>query len=198
MEIEFAYGSETLRAEVPWGRCVGVIDVAETPELPNRDAAIRNALEHPIGLDRSILQLVRPGERAAILTSDSFRVTAIDQVLPILLDGLNGAGVPDEAVTIVFASGTHRPPTVDEQERIVGSKVFGRLRPRCFTHEPNNDANLTYVGTTSRGTRVEVNKRVRDCDRIIVTGAVVLHYFGGFGGGRKGVVPGIASARTIA
>ena len=198
MKLELPYGETPLRVDMDWGRCLGVLDVADAPELPDVGQTVRDALAHPIGLDRGLHETIRPGETVAILVSDAFRKTGIDRVLPTLIEGLNRAGVADEAVQFVFACGTHRPPTDEEQARILGRAVHERFRGRVSVHDPEDEANLTYVATTSRGTPVAVNKRVRDCDRIIATGTVVLHYFAGYGGGRKSILPGISGADTIA
>lgn len=198
MNLHLRYGDKYVDAMLPWGRCLDVLDIAESPPLDDPQQAIRDALQTPIGLDRNLFELLHPGERIALIVSDSYRDTAVDQILPILLAGLRDRGISDDSVLVVFASGTHRPPTPEEQARILGQEVYSRLHERCFTHDPNDDSNLVFVGSTSRGTPVEINKHVYDCDRVIATGAVVMHYFGGFGGGRKSILPGICSARTIA
>lgn len=198
MRIEMPYGDTMQPADLSWARCLGALDIADAPELANRDQAIAAAIESPIGLNRTLYEIVRPGERVAIIVSDAFRNTAVDVVLPVLLEGLNRHGIPDESIRFVFASGTHRPPTLAEQAGILGPAVYERFRPRVFTHDPRDPRMLVDVGTTPRGTQVEINRRVWECERIIATGAVVMHYFGGFGGGRKSILPGVCSARTIA
>jgi len=202
VKICLPYGNETVEAHLDWGRSLGTIDIEAIPEIPDRDAAIRAALERPIGLEKNIFELVSPGETVVILVSDIFRQTRADQVLPILLDGLNEAGVADSTIHILFASGTHRAPTSDEQASILGNRVYARLAGRIHVHNPRDGANLVSIGTTSRGTPVTINRRAYK-DKglkplvLIATGAVVLHYFGGYGGGRKSVVPGIAGLETI-
>lgn len=198
MRIELPYGDSIFRADAPWLDNLGTLDVADVPELPDLEASIARAIEAPIGLDHNLYRIVRPGERIAIVVSDSFRKTAVDRVLPVLLDGLTHCGISDSDICFVFASGTHRPPTPTEQSEILGPKVFEQFRSRAYTHDPNDRANLVTLGTTRRGTRVELNRTAWECDRIIATGATVMHYFGGFGGGRKSIVPGLASTETIA
>jgi nickel-dependent lactate racemase len=196
--IVLPYGAGEIAARLPGGVALGALDVADVPELADRDAAIRRALDAPIGLERGLFQTVRPGEKIVIVVSDSFRQTRADQVVPVLLDGLAGAGIDLGDVSILFATGTHRPPTPDEQRALLGEASFARMQGRLFTHDPRDEANLAEVGTTRRGTRVRLNRRFVETDRRILTGAVVLHYFGGFGGGRKSVLPGLASVDTIA
>lgn len=197
-DVNILYGESQLHARVAGGKCLGTLDIRDIPEVPNRLESIRRVLEHPIGMDESLFEAADAGETVALLVSDSFRQTRADQVLPVLIGGLVWAGVPEEAISITFATGMHRGPTPEEQEQILGKGLCRRFRGRLFVHDPRDRGNLVYVGTTRRGTRVEINRRVHESGRIIATGAVALHYFGGFGGGRKSVVPGIASVETIA
>lgn len=198
MSITMPYGADVCHADIDWGQCLGTLDIRDAPELANRGQSIRRALEHPIGLDMNIYQTVAPGETVAILVSDMFRCTRVEEILPILVAGLNEAGISDDAITLIFARGTHRAPTPEEQAGILGRDIYRRFQERIFVHDPTDSTNLVYVGTTSRGTRVELNKCALECDRLIATGATVLHYFAGYGGGRKSIVPGIASLDTIA
>lgn len=197
-EIEIPYGGEMASATLPAGRLLGTLDVSDTGELADRDRAIREAIESPIGLEQNIFQIVNPGETVAIVVPDSFRTTRIEQVLPVLVDGLVEAGISEGDISFVYATGTHRGPTPDEERKILGDAIYERFRGQAFAHDPRDESNLVYAGTTSRGTEVYLNKRVHEADRIIATGAVVFHYFGGYGGGRKTIVPGVASITTIA
>jgi nickel-dependent lactate racemase len=198
IEIEIPYGSEMLRANLPAGRLLGTLDVTDTAGLVDRNRAIREAIENPIGLEKNIFEIVQPGETIAIVVPDSFRTTRIEQVLPVLVDGLIEAGISAGDISFIYATGTHRGPTPDEEKKILGDGIYDRFKDQAFSHDPRDEENLVYVGTTSRGTKVHLNKRVHEADRIIATGAVVLHYFGGFGGGRKSIVPGVASITSIA
>lgn len=198
MRLSLPYGEGCLETEAPAGTCLGTLDVADAPEVADVAAAVREALDNPIGLGHGIQDVVRPGETVAILVSDSFRETGSQWFLPVLADVLNDAGVPDESITIVFATGTHRPPTPEEEVGILGPAFAERFAGRRFTHDANDRDNLSLMGTTSRGTPVWINKRARDHDRLILTGAVVLHYYGGYGGGRKSIIPGISGIETIA
>ncbi|MBN2312243.1 MAG: nickel-dependent lactate racemase [Candidatus Hydrogenedentes bacterium] len=196
--IRLAYGEDVVESQLGWGRMLGVLDIADVPGLPDPAAAIRRAIEDPIGLDAPLRRIVQAASRVTILVSDSFRTTRADLMLPAILSCLNDAGIPDEAITILFATGTHRAPTPGEQEAILGPAVHPRFRGRIHVHNPHDPAAVVRVGTTSRGTPVEVNRLAVECDCLIATGAVVLHYFGGFGGGRKSILPGICSVEAIA
>ncbi len=198
IEIDIPYGSETLRAKLPSGRLLGTLDVTDTAGLDHRSNAIREAIENPIGLEKNIFDIVQPGETVAIVVPDSFRTTRIEQVLPVLVDGLTESGISEGDISFIYATGTHRGPTPEEEKEILGESIYSRFKDQAFAHDPRDEAALVYAGTTSRGTKVHINKRVHEADRIIATGAVVLHYFGGFGGGRKSIVPGVASITSIA
>ena len=198
MLIRLPYGDQIQEADVSWGRCLGVLDIAEAPGLADIPRAVRTAIEQPIGMDGSLLAHVRRDESVLIVVSDSFRYTGADRFLPPLLDALAERGVRDADVRLIFATGTHRSPTESEQERILGPEVYARFRRQLVLHHPHDAGCLAFAGTTSRGTRVYINRLVQESAHVIVTGAVVLHYFGGFGGGRKSIVPGLAGVETIA
>jgi len=197
VKFEMPYGDTTVTAALEGFDLLDTLDVADVPGVADVAGAAAAALARPIGTV-PLAETVRPGERVAIVVSDSFRTTRIEQVLPTLLDTLRGAGVRDEDICFVFATGSHRGPTEAERAVILGDGVYAAFRDRAFSHDADDADGLVYVGETSRGTPVEVNRRVHEADRVIATGAVVLHYFGGFGGGRKSIVPGLASKRTIA
>lgn len=198
MHIALPYGQKTLEADLDWGRFLGTIDIADTPPLKDPGQALQDAFDRPIGLDKPLRDIVGPGHSVVILVSDAFRQTGADLILPPLIAELRQAGVAEENITLLFATGTHRAPNPEEQARILGPELHVRFRTRVFVHNPYDEAGLAYVGVTSRGTPVKINRLAFEADHIIATGAVVLHYFGGFGGGRKSIVPGIAGVETIA
>jgi len=196
--IQLPYGARRLTAELDWGECIGALDVADVPPLPDVDAALLDGLARPIGFGGGFLAEFRAGESVAIIVSDAYRQTGVERYLPALIEALHRAGARDADIRFIFASGTHRVPTPDQQRTILGPGIYDRFCERAYTREAYNDSRHVRVGVTSRGTPVELDRLAMECDRIIATGAVVLHYFGGFGGGRKSIVPGLASARTIA
>ncbi len=196
--ITLPYGDKIVGATLLPAHPLRTLDIPPIDALAKPEQAIREALSRPIGLDRSIFDIVQPDERVVILVSDSFRQTRADLVLPVLMDGLKRAGTNPQDISILFSTGTHRAPTEAEQREILSEEVYDLMQGRIFVHDAHDAENHVSLGTTSRGTPVEINRRVHEADRVIVTGSVVLHYFGGYGGGRKSVVPGVASARTIA
>jgi lactate racemase len=139
------------------------------------------------------LSRFRPGEKVVIVTSDVTRPTGSEIYLPMLVARLNEAGVRDRDIEIVIALGIHRKQTEAEQRRIVG-ELYGRIR--VSDHDCDSPGTLVYLGETSRGIPVEVNRSVAEADRLILTGAITFHYFAGFGGGRKSLLPGVSSRRS--
>jgi nickel-dependent lactate racemase len=156
-------------------------------------AAVQEALERPIGTP-PLREVVRPGERVAIIVNDITRLTRTELLLPPIVNTLNAAGVPDRDMFIVFALGIHRLQTDDERRLIVGEEIFRRIR--MFDHVSTDDASLVEIGTTSFGNRVEINREVQEADRIILTGEIIYHLIAGYSGGRKSLVPGVAGFRT--
>jgi lactate racemase len=160
--------------------------------LPAPTAAIRTALAAPLGTP-PLAELVAPGEQVVIVTSDITRYTGSEHYLPMLADELNRCGIADSDLTIVVGLGIHRRQTEAEHRRIAGA-LYGRVR--IEDHDCDDPAMLVDLGRTAGGLPVQINRRVVEADRVIVTGTIGLHYFAGFGGGRKGLVPGVASRAT--
>jgi nickel-dependent lactate racemase len=189
VNLELKYGGGAFSCNLPGARVL----TAEVPAPPADPVeVVRKALENPID-SPSLEEIVHTGERVVVVTSDITRYTGSEHYLPLLVDRLNALGVPDEKVEILIGLGTHRAQTEAEHRKILGA-LYGRVR--VTDHQCDNPAELVTVGTTSGGMTVKVNRRVTEADRVIVTGTVGFHYFAGFGGGRKGLVPGVASRET--
>jgi len=197
VKIEIPYGDITMAAEADWIRPLGTLDVADATNLDDIPAAVLEGLAHPLG-GPPLHERLRVGGSIVIVVSDSFRKTCVDQILPTLLIWLGERGVGDQHITFLVATGSHRGPTGGELDTILGREIHHRFAGRIHAHDPVDRENLVYLGTTSRGTPVSLNKIAAKADTLIVTGTVVLHYFGGFGGGRKSIVPGLAGLDTIA
>ena len=115
--------------------------------------------------------------------------------MPVLVDEMNRLGVKDEDMKIVFALGTHRAMTHEEMVEGVGENVASRLK--MYNSICTNDDDFEYFGTTSRGTPVHIHKELCNVDHVILTGTIVHHYFSGYGGGRKAILPGCAAMETV-
>lgn len=170
----------------------GLVSVSE-PTIAAWPEALGQALAHPCGC-RPLSTLARGHQRVAIIVPDATRGVPVARLLPAVVAELEAAGVPLEQITVVVATGVHRPATETEILELLGP-LAGRLR--VINHDPYDPAELVYLGTTSRGTPVEVNRTVYESDFRIAIGKVEPHEFAGFSGGRKAVLPGIAGERTI-
>ena len=186
--VSLAYGQDRIDCRLPEATLL------RTPDFTATDpkTVLTQALNSPLGA-RRLEESVHAGESVVIITSDITRYTASEIYLPLLIERLNRAGIPDEKIEIIIALGIHRKQTDAEHKKIVGS-LFGRIR--VSDHECDSPQSLIALGTTSGGLPVEINRSVIEADRVIVTGTVGLHYFAGFGGGRKSLVPGVASRKT--
>ncbi|WP_305042269.1 nickel-dependent lactate racemase [Geoalkalibacter sp.] len=187
--VELKYGSQSLRLALPGARVLR--PRAASPAAPPADL-VRAALARPIG-GPPLAQSVKPGEQVVIVTSDITRYTGSEHYLPVLVDHLNACGIRDADLTVVVALGIHRPQSEAEHRKILGP-LHGRIR--VVDHDCDNPADLVTLGETRSGIPVSLNRRVAEAERLIVTGTLGFHYFAGFGGGRKGLVPGVASRAT--
>ncbi len=157
----------------------------------DESSVILGALAAPIG-SRRLREIVRPGQKVAIVTSDITRPCPSARLLPPLLDELNRGGVDDAAIRVVFGLGTHRPQSRAEQQSLVGEEVFRRVE--CVDSDP---ADCVLVGETRRGTPVWVFRRVMEADVRVCVGNIEYHYFAGYSGGAKAIIPGVSNAQTI-
>ncbi|HWI61945.1 MAG TPA: nickel-dependent lactate racemase [Symbiobacteriaceae bacterium] len=193
--MQIPYGKTTLNFDLPETHKVTAIRPNHKDRLTDPDAAVLEAIRNPIA-SSPLREIVQPGETVCIITSDITRLsTRPDIILPSLLQELNGCGIPDENIFIMMACGDHRSQTPEEHRKLVGDRVYGRVR--IYDHDAKDEANLVYLGDTRRGTPVWLNRMVHAADRIIITGGLSHHSFAGYGGGRKALLPGVAGYQTI-
>ena len=193
--ISLKYGKGDMTFDLPRDQEFHTIRGEGYPPLPDVEAAYRQALDHPID-SPPLREVVKPGETVALLVSDITRTWQRNaETLITLIEYLNEAGIPDENITIVIAVGFHRGNTDEEFIEICGDKVCHRVR--VVNHDALELDNMVYLGKTSRGTEVSVNRIVKDVDKVILTGGCIFHFMVGYGGGRKIIMPGISSVTTI-
>lgn len=187
------YDNGTLDIEFP--------DTWQVELCPMRGAArpalnrtqIEEAIENPIGTAR-LRDLARGKKRAVIVFDDMTRPTRTYEIAPILLRELLSGGLEEEDITFVCALGTHGALTMNEFRKKLGPEIVERFR--IFNH--NIYENCVEVGTTSRGTRLLVNREVMEADLKVAVGCVTAHAQVGFSGGGKIVLPGISHIDSIA
>ena len=187
--MKLKYGSITCSLDLPPERLAGVIAPSPVSSAESPEEIIKAALD----CCAPRIATFRPGEKIVIVTSDITRYTGSEIYLPLLVDRLNRQGIGDDDIEILIALGIHRKQTEHEHQRILGP-LFGRIR--VSDHDCDDHDGLTCIGTTSNGIKVSINRKAVEADRLILTGTIGFHYFAGFGGGRKSVLPGIASRKA--
>ena len=191
---EFSYGKGTQKVDLPEEHIIYDLHGKEVAVEKDIASAALKAIRNPID-SKPLTEIVQPGEKVAIIVSDETRLCYTDQFLPVIVKELNDKGIPDSDIDIVIATGTHRVQTPEEDILVLGEAMVKRFR--LHQHDCRDKENMVYMGTTSRGNNVYINRIVANADRVIATGAVTLHPMAGFGGGRKAVVPGVAGLETI-
>lgn len=191
MKLELGFGAGVQELTVPDENLDGVLLPNALPAGPTGEAEVQRALNQPIGTPR-LNEIVRPGERVAIVTSDITRPMPTAKVMPALLDELYAAGVRAKDITLVFALGSHRQHTPEERKKLAGERAFSEIR--CIDGDP---ADCVRLGVTSRGTPVDIVRAVAEADRRVCLGNIEYHYFAGYSGGAKAIMPGVSTRAAI-
>lgn len=188
---EIGFGKTKLKVDIPEKNIMCELRQREIPSGTVGAEAVREALTRPIGTP-SLKEIVHPGDRIAIVTSDISRPMPTRDVLPAVLDELEAAGADLSDVTVVFALGIHRGHTDDERRALCGYAAYARVQ--CVDSDPLDTVRL---GTTSRGTPVDITRAVAEADIRICLGNVEYHYFAGYSGGAKAIMPGCSTRNAI-
>jgi len=189
-EIRLPYGKTSKNIQLPDSNLLCVLQARESPSIAQASKIIQDALSRPIG-SRPLHKLVSRGQKVAIIVSDVTRATPTAKILPPLVEELEKGGISRKEITVIFALGLHRRQREDEIKLILGD-FYGKI---SWLEHDIDDCSL--VGTTSRGTPVEVFRPVLDSDVVICTGSIEYHYYAGYTGGAKALLPGVCSRRTI-
>lgn len=191
MKVKLAYGQGHLEVELP-DQITTVIEPAHNPALPDEKSALLRSLDQPIAT-RALRDWIKPADRVCIAFTDLTRATPNHRIIPWLLEYLSF--VPREQITLLNQLGTHRPNTTAELEKLLTPEVVRNFR--VINHEPENPAELKQFGTTRDGTPALINRHLADADVRIITGFIEPHFFAGFSGGPKGIMPGVAGLETV-
>ena len=192
-EVTIPYGTREAALSLPGGRLVHRL-VPMTPSAPRPPTEVlASALQQPIG-SPPLRELAAGRRSAAILIPGKARVAGTRDYVAALISELNQSGIQDRGIEVFLADGTHEQHLDSDIMALLGEELATRVR--CLGHNPRKDE-LVELGTTSFGTPVLFNRRVLDAEVKILTGRIVPHYFAGFSGGRKALVPGVAGFRTI-
>jgi nickel-dependent lactate racemase len=190
MQVDLAYGRGRIPVEVPDDAVV--IRPEELPGLPDERAAFEAAVREPIGA-RPLRELAGPTSTVAIVIADITRPSPSERLVPWILAQL--PQVPRENVVIINGTGSHRANTREELTRMLGAEILATVR--VVNHDGFDEAGLSHLGRTSYGGEIWVSSEYLRADVKIVTGFIEPHFFAGFSGGPKGIVPGVAGIKTI-
>lgn len=192
MRVKLAYGRNGLEVELPDE--AEVIRPRFVAGLPDEQAALAAALRAP-ATSPPLVELVRPGDSVVVVHTDITRATPNDRILPPLLAELERAGVRRRDITLLNGLGTHRPQTAAELRAMLGDAVVDGYR--CVQHDCFDDAGLLSLGETSRGHPVRINRVYMEADVKVLTGFIEPHFFAGYSGGPKAVLPSLAGAESV-
>jgi nickel-dependent lactate racemase len=192
MQVHLAYGQTGLAVELPDG--TDIVRSRHLPSVVDEPDALRQSLRTPTN-SRPLAELCTAEDRVAIVHSDITRPTPNDRILPVLLRELESAGIARRDITLLNALGTHRAQTDAELRMMLGDDVVDNYR--CLQHDAGNHANLVSLGMTSNGHPVRLNRQLMEADVRILTGFVEPHFFAGFSGGPKAVLPALAGAESV-
>lgn len=193
-KYQLPYGNGFQEVTLPEEKVLYDIHGNKADVLEDITAATLAAVRCPIA-SQPLQKVVREGDKVAVIVSDVTRLVRTAEFLPVIISEINAAGVPDEDITIIVATGTHRAHTHDEDIAVCGKDIVKRIK--IHQHDSRNNEELTDLGVTSFGTPILIDSYVAEADKVIITGAVSLHPMAGFGGGRKAVMPGVSGHATI-
>jgi nickel-dependent lactate racemase len=187
MKLDVPYGKETVPLTVPDGA-----EVVYPNEVEARDEGkvLAEALAHPLNAP-TFAAFLADARDVLFIVNDATRPTPTARVLELIKGDLAGANA-----SYIIATGAHRAPTADELREIFGG-LYDDVKDKIIIHDAKRDEDMVFIGTSSNGTEMYVNRVGVEAHKIVIIGSVEPHYFGGYTGGRKAFLPGIASRKTI-
>jgi nickel-dependent lactate racemase len=188
--IELGYGARPLLLTLPPGLEAEVLPAPAPPPVASLHASLAGALAQPIGC-RPLREVVTARTRAVVIVSDASRDEPRAELFAALRAELGA--IPDDQITLAVANGTHQPGPVEQ----LGLPAEVLRRHRVVNHDSRDETQLVEAGRTSRGTRLRVNRCLMEADLIVTTGRIKPHYFAGYGGGTKGIFPGLGAEADI-
>ncbi len=194
VDVWLPYGKTDVCVRVPARNLLGTIEPSERQGASDAKAEVERALKEPIGSKR-LSEIAKPESKVAIVVDDATRKAPSEVMLLPVLAELNLAGVKDENVTVIFGCGTHRAVKPEEAAELLGAEALKRVK--TISHDCRA-TDLVYVGTTkTHGNKVYVNRVLAEADVKVLLGDVGFHYYAGYGGGRKSVLPAVSGEETI-
>ncbi|MGM0426002.1 MAG: nickel-dependent lactate racemase [Thermodesulfobacteriota bacterium] len=191
MKAGLLYGKQRLTVDLP--ESVGMLEMKAMPGLPDPVRTVREALSQPIG-SLPLHDLAKGKKNACVVISDFTRPVPNKVILPPLLDTLEASGIPKEHITILIATGMHRPNLGQELESLVGARIMDRYSiVNHYCRDPETYRKVDEID----GAPIEVNTHYLDADLKILTGLIEPHFYAGYSGGGKAILPGISSFETM-
>jgi len=193
--MRLKYGKEEVQLTLPDKNILQVLNLKEQKILSNPEDKLRNLLKNPIS-SHSLKELIfrKSAQKVLIIVNDITRPTPYKIILPPLLSELEEAGIKKEDIIFMVATGIHRGNSKEELSNIFGEDLISTYK---FINHNANSPDLHYIGKLKSGNELWINSIVSEADFIITTGVIVPHYFAGFSGGRKSILPGICGRKTI-
>ncbi|MBQ3646924.1 MAG: nickel-dependent lactate racemase [Synergistaceae bacterium] len=191
MKLTFKIGEKSQDVNVKDDVVLGILEPNEVTVDLTDEAEVKRALENPIGSPR-LKDIVKAGEKIAIITSDVTRPMATWKVMPALLDELYAGGAKKEDITLVFALGSHRKQTDEERHHLAGDRAWNEIK--CVDSDPDD---CIHLGKTEHGTPLDITRVVAEADRRICLGNIEYHYFAGYSGSSKAIMPGSSTREAI-
>jgi nickel-dependent lactate racemase len=191
MQFEIGFGAIPQQVEIPDKNIIGVLEPNKVDVKSTGAEEVLRAIRSPVGTGM-LNTIIRPEEKIAIITSDITRPLPSAVIMPVLLEELYASGIKKEDITLVFALGSHRTHTLEEIKKLAGERVVNEIK--CVDGYPND---FVHMGTTSRGTPVNITRVVAEADRRICLGNIEYHYFAGYSGGAKAIMPGVSTRDAI-
>lgn len=189
MKLSIPYGRESVQLEIPEENVAGVVRPNEV-EIADERITIHEAVKNPIN-SKDFTTFLQDADDVLFIVNDATRPTPTSKILDIIHDDIK-----DCNNRFIIATGVHRAPTEGEMEFIFG-KYLDELRDKIYVHDARKDEDMVHIGTSKNGTEMYVNRLGVEARKIVIISSVEPHYFGGYTGGRKSFLPGIASYNTI-
>lgn len=194
MRIKMDYGKTGLMVDLPNDKVIGPLEIKNAIPLANQSQAISDALANPIG-SKPLAEIAKGKKTACILICDITRPVPNKVILPQILKTIEEAGVPRSGITILIATGLHRPNEGDELVELVGEDIANNYRVE--NHHGKETSEHDYLGITPKGVPVYIDSRYIRAELKITTGLIEPHLMAGYSGGRKVICPGIAGIETV-
>jgi nickel-dependent lactate racemase len=194
VDVKLPYGNREIRFDIPEGRISGFLVPKDVAGAPDAYSTVCEAIQNPVD-GFGLLSAARGENTVVIITDDHTRPTRAGPICRAIIDQLNELGIDDDRVTILAAGGLHRPMSENEIQGKFGEDLVKRVEIK--THDAWDEKQLEYLGQTSRGTPVWINKLAVRTDLRIAVGMITAHFVAGYGSGPKTIVPGASGYRTI-